>query len=101
MKEELFTPGQTVEYNPLQKKVTVESVFDTRKATGEFGAPRTTTIKVNGAPASNLAQLGLPTPNRNVVSDENGQVSLGTNLACSTPTKHPVLSLAVKAACVI
>lgn len=38
MNDDLFTTGPTVNYNPLQKKVTIERLVDTRIPAGQTGA---------------------------------------------------------------
>lgn len=38
MNDDLFTTGPTVNYNPLQKKVTLERLVDTRIPAGQTGA---------------------------------------------------------------
>jgi hypothetical protein len=82
MKDEVFTPGKTIQYNPLQKKVTVEGIVDTRRdntragtgaPTAPFGSVENPTVLINGAQSSSTNNIGLP-QSRAIVVDGAGQV---------------------------
>jgi hypothetical protein len=77
MKDEVFTPGTTIQYNPLQKKVTVEELVDTRISndidpdTGKpfLGSVANQEVLINGVPQSTSSNsIGLP-QQRTIVTD--------------------------------
>lgn len=68
-KAEVFQPGPTIDYNPLQKKVIVSAGIDTQ-------APINSPTGLNataGAAIPNAGASGLP-QTRSISTDDNGQV---------------------------
>ena len=69
MVPEAFQPGQTVDYNPLQRKVIVTQVMDNREENrSDKGIAAAPAQAIKGGAASGLQQT------RSVVTDADGEV---------------------------